>query len=177
MKEMTLRSAATASLLLLLIGGSASAQGFKVESPHVDSIQIIEHGLYQSRVSNKIKEPDAPGGYVTDEVNIDHVQTTDIVPAELEVEFGLRYSITGGPAGALVPITHIVHFPAPGLKDPGKAKPMMSYQSSGYLRAGSDGFDSYAFDELWEVVPGVWTFEIWSGNKKLAEQKFTVKAE
>lgn len=170
-------SAILSLLLLALLCGPAAAQGERITTAHVDKIEIFEHGLYESQMSRKIKAPDAPGGFVTEEVNIDHVQTTDVIPAELEVQFGFWYTIVGAPTGASVPITQITRFPAPGLKDPSKAKPMLSYQSSGTLRVGQDNFDSYSFDELWEVVPGVWTFEIWSGNKKLAEKKFTVIAQ
>jgi hypothetical protein len=35
----------------------------------------------------------------------------------------------------------------------------------------------YAFDEPWEVVPGVWTIEIWQGDRKLLERSFTIQTD
>ena len=32
----------------------------------------------------------------------------------------------------------------------------------------------YEIDEPWELVPGVWTIQIWVGDQKLAEHTFTV---
>jgi hypothetical protein len=32
----------------------------------------------------------------------------------------------------------------------------------------------YGFENDWELVPGTWTFEIWSDGRRLAEEKFTV---
>ena len=32
----------------------------------------------------------------------------------------------------------------------------------------------YGLDQPWEMIPGKWRFEIWSGDRLLAEQSFTV---
>jgi hypothetical protein len=32
----------------------------------------------------------------------------------------------------------------------------------------------YTFDSAAELIPGVWTFEIWQEDKKIAEQRFEV---
>ena len=37
-----------------------------------------------------------------------------------------------------------------------------------------DLFIGYLFEEDFTLVPGVWTFEVWNGNRKLLEKKFTV---
>ena len=36
------------------------------------------------------------------------------------------------------------------------------------------GFAGYSFDELWEMVPGTWTFAVLSGDTVLAERHFEV---
>jgi hypothetical protein len=32
----------------------------------------------------------------------------------------------------------------------------------------------YTFEHDWELLPGVWTFQIWYQGRLLAEEKFTV---
>jgi hypothetical protein len=39
---------------------------------------------------------------------------------------------------------------------------------------GTTQFRSYVLDNDWEVVPGVWIFQVWYQGRKLAEQKFTL---
>jgi hypothetical protein len=33
----------------------------------------------------------------------------------------------------------------------------------------------YRLTDRWEVVPGVWTLEIWDGDRKLLNQDFLLK--
>ena len=169
-----MRFAGLAALLILLSPSVALAQKFKVEAPHVDRIVIYEHGLYQTLNSEKIKDPSAPGGTRGTVVNIDLVGETDTIPGELEMEFGIRYLVEGGPDGATVPVTVVLRFPKPGLKEPGKPA-IMDFSQVSYSTIGSaDNYQSYGFDFPWEIVPGVWTFELWSEGRKMAEQKFNI---
>ena len=40
--------------------------------------------------------------------------------------------------------------------------------------AGKEDFLTWTFEMRSDLVPGLWTFEIWSGNQKLGEQTFEV---
>jgi Domain of unknown function (DUF3859) len=42
------------------------------------------------------------------------------------------------------------------------------------LKIGALCLLGYGFDNAWEIVPGVWTEQIWYQDRKLAEQTFTV---
>ena len=39
---------------------------------------------------------------------------------------------------------------------------------------GADSYSGISFDEQWEIEPGIWTFEFWSGDTKLGEEQFEV---
>src|SRR5690348_15165117 len=91
----------------------------RVETTHVDRVVIYEYGIYQTVSAGKYKDPSAPGGERGTVANIDLVERTANIPAELETEFGIRYVLDGGPDGANVPVTIVMRFPAPGLKEPG----------------------------------------------------------
>jgi hypothetical protein len=65
-------------------------------------------------------------------------------------------------------------FPAPGLKKPGEAKLIQGADFRVTRKIGDTSFLDYSFDEPWELVPGTWTFQLWQGNRKLAEKSFTV---
>jgi hypothetical protein len=65
-------------------------------------------------------------------------------------------------------------FPPPGLRDPAAKQPMLQAAYDRSDAIGKNGFLSYTFEDEWELVPGVWTLQIWNAGRKLAEQKFTV---
>jgi hypothetical protein len=78
------------------------------------------------------------------------------------------------PSGTPVPLTIVIKFPAPGVA----AKPASAaFLDDDYVHvaaSGSERFWTWTFDDRAQIVPGVWTLEIWHGKKKLAEQKFNV---
>jgi hypothetical protein len=39
---------------------------------------------------------------------------------------------------------------------------------------GGEDMMMMTFDYLWEMVPGFWTIQLWSGDKKLAEEQFEI---
>jgi hypothetical protein len=41
-------------------------------------------------------------------------------------------------------------------------------------RGGGSNFLTWPFERRSDLVPGIWTIEIWQGRKKLGEQKFNV---
>jgi hypothetical protein len=42
------------------------------------------------------------------------------------------------------------------------------------LKIGALCLLGYGFDNAWEIVPGVWTEQIWYQDRMLAERSFTV---
>jgi Domain of unknown function (DUF3859) len=42
------------------------------------------------------------------------------------------------------------------------------------LKIGAICLLGYGFDNAWEIVPGVWTEQIWYQDRMLAERTFTV---
>lgn len=90
------------------------------------------------------------------------------------MRFGLRYVITGAPAGAPVDIRFVTRFPEVGLFDPG-AK--VWHHESVYIVRGAIGAPAYRefmFDHRWEIVPGEWNFEFWHAGRYIGSQNFCV---
>lgn len=156
-------------LLLLFIPASAWAQ-----APQIDRIDIVEYGLYTSAVTGKQAAPDTAASVVDTLTNIQHAATTQTVPAQQGVKFGIRYLVVGAPAGAIVPLHMVTVFPPPGLSNPAtqQTKTQSEYDTSAAI--GTPTYKGYELTNAWEVVPGIWTMQVWSQSRKLAEQKFTV---
>ncbi len=63
--------------------------------------------------------------------------------------------------------------PNPGFLESGKP-PLKRIDRTDNGVIGDTTYVSYGFDDPWELVPGPWILEIWSGDRKLTSQTFTV---
>jgi Domain of unknown function (DUF3859) len=150
----------------------------RAEPPSVARAEILWAGLYEAETMGVIAQPDTAMGRTNELFNTRKLQATTTIDGRLGVSFGLEYALVGKPAGANVPITIVVVLPKEGLLNPNRAQPTYREQ---WLPApktiGGANIVGYTLEHAWEVVPGLWTFEIWSGDQKLGEQAFCVLTE
>jgi hypothetical protein len=155
------------ALTLALIGIAGSA-AYAQQTPRVDRIEIIEAAIYRFTTGPRT------GNRPTDAPDVRAVEFSTVVPAQVGVQFGFKYLVVGEPAGAPVLLNLITRIPAPGIRRPGSGVVTTGTQETVDARLGEAIISGYSFDEQWELVPGAWVFELWSGNRKLAEQRFDV---
>ena len=157
-------------LLLLLL----AATGAYAQTPRVDRIDVVEYGIYTATTTGHEAAPGTAVGAVNTISDLQHAATARTVPAQQGIRFGFRYTVVGAPAGADVPLHMVTIFPPPGLTNPAtqQLKAQSEYDSSATI--GTASYKGYQLTAPWEVVPGVWTLQIWYQGRKLAEQSFTV---
>ncbi|HEY7991493.1 MAG TPA: DUF3859 domain-containing protein [Stellaceae bacterium] len=156
----------TSLLLLLFVSASAYAQ-----TPQIERIDTVEYGIYTADKTSCKR--DAEGIQRCGRSNLRHAETTSTVPAQLGVEFGLRYRVVGNPNGAPVQIKRIWRLPTPGFRQPGKAA-IHHLERVDDTTVGGTLYVSYGFDDPWELIPGPWVLEFWYGDRKLLSHTFTV---
>jgi hypothetical protein len=93
---------------------------------------------------------------------------TGAISAELGTAFGFRYVAHGPVAGAQFPIKLIVRSPS--------AKVSAQPPSEGQSVVDRSRVIVFSFDSPEELAPGDWALELWTGDRKLAEQSFAVGA-
>ena len=156
---------ASAAIFALLACLSAAAAADPLQAT------IVERGIYKLETGERSRQP---SGVMTTQVsNICHVVSTTRIPARLKLWFGFRFRIDGPPPDDVVPLRLVTHFPR-AATPPRTAKAITSYERPLNAPVGLALFTGYGFDEDWEFMPGVWIFEIFHGDRKLAEQRFTV---
>ncbi len=160
-------------LLLLaflpLVSGAALA-----EDARVDGIEIVGKGIYEVHTGAVTKDPSAPTGEIKAPDTFTLVEATDAIPARIGTEFGVEYRPTGVPDGTEATLSFVFVYPSPGIADPASAKPILSDRFERKKKIGAVNYLGYGFENDWELVPGTWTMEIWSGDQKLASENFTV---
>jgi hypothetical protein len=146
-----------------------------VQAQQATSIEIVEYGIY---TADKVVRSNTTGPITHSTLeSVRHAATTTTIPAQLGVRFGLRYRVGGSTNGATVDVSEITLFPPPGLKSPKSAQPLQKDIDPHKRKVGETTYCGYSLDNAWEMVPGTWTFQIWSGNRMLAEKSFTVLAK
>jgi len=153
---------------LLVSGISAAA------AQEATGAEIFEYGLYE--IGPSLGEYAPPNlGYRHETIgDFRHIETTDKVMGRIGVAFGVRYRITGDPIGFEVPVRIIVRFPPQGLYNPQYRHPLLVDETEQIAILGEEGYSGISFDEQWEIEPGIWTVEFWSGERKLGEKQFEV---
>lgn len=160
----------TIAFLTLL---ALTATGY-AQTPYVDRIEILQSGIFTAQKTATTAVPGATGGAISSLSGIQHVRTTDSIPGQLGIRFGFRFKIIGRPDGASVTLRYIILTPPPGIRDPKSGNTIMRSEYSRERTVGQESYRDFGFDDAWEIVPGVWTFEIWQGDRKLTSKTFTV---
>jgi hypothetical protein len=156
---MKLISLSALTLPLGLFANLALAE-VQVEGP-------IEYGVFASA---PIKDPQ-PGERILSRAN-QPIEQTEVVPARLGTKFGVRYQLLGK-SESEQPLT-LMYF-TPGLVGPnGKRQDKIELQQKPVLGAPQEVM-AFEFTEHHEVVPGEWRFMVFQGDRKLLEQRFTVR--
>jgi hypothetical protein len=100
---------------------------------------------------------------------------SDRIRADLNSRFGFGFTLTGAPDGTLIHLRLVRRFPAPGLFNNKTGGRRIGEDSILAFRVGQkELFYSYKFELPAERVSGVWTLEIWQGERRLLEKSFTI---
>jgi len=158
--------AAAIALFALLAAGPALAQA------QVRDVKIVSFGIYTADVQSSTR--DSQGVRQNVSTNFRLAVTTTTVPMQLGVRFGFEYIVAGPSRGAAVTLKKVTIYPAAGLKSPAMPQPIHQNESTASAKVDVKSYTGYRLDDAWELVPGDWLIQLWDGNRKVAEQKFTL---
>ncbi|GEM_PF-2730912 len=103
------------------------------------------------------------------------VEEKDIVPGTLGTAFGFVFTVNGND-----PFSLTARYLHPPMANALTREITTTHEMPLSVRPkeGESEVVSWVFTKEWEIAPGAWTLQLWDGDKKLAERKFTVtKAE
>jgi hypothetical protein len=140
----------------------------------VRRVEVYEFGTYMANGSSQ-QHPSSPQGIkIEGHDGYTHLKTTRTVLAQLGARFGFRYRVFGTPPGVHAPLKMVWKFPPPGIvgSDPTRRvqREVVEFEAA----SDDDYVLTMSLESISDLVPGIWTLEIWSGEKKLAEQTFEV---
>ncbi len=102
------------------------------------------------------------------------VTASPTIRASMDVEFGIRYRLSGLPNGTRGPLTLTLKFPSPGVLAYAGLVPFTEDKFTEVAPLTGYGFFTWKFIRFADLLPGQWTFEVWAKDRKLCAQSFTV---
>lgn len=135
-------------------------------SPASAGSKLLDYGIYQTGGETNCDFSKPIGN--CDLNSVAHVATTTEIPGAIGVTFGVRYATDGQTL-----VRHTVVFPPAGLKNP-RFPQVVHVINNDTSCSGPDCSSLYTLDFPWEVVTGIWTFQVWAGGKVVIEKKFHV---
>ena len=155
--------------LLVFTAGTAGAQPEQ-------NVEVYEFGTYEASGSSYTHPPSGQGIKIEGHDGYTHLETTRIIAAQLGARFGFRYRVIGTPPGEHAPLKMVWKFPPPGIVGSDPAHPV-EVEIVEFDAASNDNYViTMSLESPSDLVAGIWTLEIWSGDQKLTEQNFEVLA-
>ena len=166
-------------VVLAAAAGAAGAQTATIaeQKATVSGVTVTNAGTYtgQSTSAPARAGQVSPTGTIGTAVNWHFVSGTPDVADKVGTQFGIEFRIDGAPAGDGVTLHLVLAFPPQGIRNPNTGD-MMHAANIAFpnMKIGVLCVLGYGFDSAWEIVPGVWTEQIWYQDHMLAERTFTV---
>jgi hypothetical protein len=144
------------------------------QTAQINRIEIVERGIFESQTKERIDAPGAATGQQNIVVGVKLVQSTTSIPAKVGIGFGIMYVPTGNPKGGPVQLRAVVVYPTPGFRNAKTGQFDLQSELVQNTKIGSRQYRGFRLVAQRWLLPGLWRFEVWQGNRKFAEQTFTM---
>lgn len=155
--------------LFILAGGFGAAEA----QTRVDDLKVVERGYYELTKSKTITDSSISTGQRT-EATATLTKSADRIELTDNTVFGFSFIVSGQPREANVNMRVIWRYPDPGIKT-GAGKMKYSDEYDTPVQMGKKQWFYWSVGDIWQEVPtGVWTCELWHGQRRLVRQDFEV---
>jgi|SRR5882672_6054148 len=156
-------------LLLAMMVGLGVSVARAEEAPR---IEVYEFGTYAALGPTYQQPPSPQGIKIEGHEGYVHLETTRTIVAVIGARFGFRYRTLG--PDTYTPLTMVWTFPPPGLIGRNPQKPIRREVVELAAASNESSALIMSLESRSDLVAGTWTIEIWSGHRKLAEEKFEI---
>ena len=148
----------------VIVFGIALALPMVAMAAEVESIDIVDYGLYQTIFDTLKEAPKTTRGQIELVADKELLDLTAMIPGTAGTEFGIRYVVNGPKEGKKVKLlVRVSH------------SDMQSSDEWVIARkVGTPSFDGWKFDTDAQIAPGNLTIELFHKGNKLAEKSFTI---
>jgi hypothetical protein len=153
----------------------AFAASVHAQGARLDSLRFVNAGILEFTGKAKIITDNSISVGQRTENESRLVKATTVIPMNDNTVFGTTMSVLGSPNGAPVSVRVVWRYPSPGIVDPRTSVGKLTDEYSHQTAIGNDLTLYWTLGARDEThVPGVWTLEVWDGNRRLFTQQFTL---
>jgi len=165
-----------ASLALACLAILAGLQAAAAQSDV--SARIEWYGVHDVKSVEVIDDPASPTERRVTLTPIAPKSNTDRIPGRQGIRFGFSYVLTGKNRGQEVIIRRVYRFPGDGMPNSRTGTKVENYSDVETRRVGESVFMGWSFKDAPpdRIITGDWVLEVWTGDRKLVEKRFTVYA-
>jgi hypothetical protein len=136
-----------------------------------NEMEVIDYGIYKISGESSVDEGKSPSGNVLTGGKAELIKQTDKIPAKLGAKFGFRFSIPDNFKKQKLKFVYLF----PDIKNPQTDQILNRFEGAARYDGKSETAGiMYDFTEERELAPGEWTFQVFAGDRKVLEKKFTV---
>jgi hypothetical protein len=159
----------------IFIAAAVAASAAHAQRARIDRVEVLRPGIYeQTGAQTRIRDDNISVGQRT-EMRTRNVKVTTVIPARDRTVFGAEFSIIGWPNGTRVPLKVVWRYPSPGIIDPRTSiAKMIDEYIDDSATIGTQHTWYWQLGGPETLLPGVWTIELWDGNRMLVSQDFTL---
>jgi hypothetical protein len=137
---------------------------FTAHASEVDSVEIIDFGLYETTFAQWEQAPNTQRGEIQLVGARELIRRTKRIPSKSGTEFGIRYVVNGqGEGGQVDLLVKVLH-----------AETQSSDEWTASRQIGTPSFDGWKLGDDSKIVPGKLTIQLFHQGMKLAEKSFIV---
>lgn len=135
--------------------------------------QRLSAGIFDVTVDETEALPNAASPFYNVVSDFRLIEQTGLIAAKPGLTFGTSFVLSSDDFDELIPMKWITRFPAGGIM-PGDGTVFDCDRMSCDVPNRAVTFQSYTFEQPWEMVSGEWHFEIWCEEQMIADHAFTV---
>lgn len=158
------------SALIMMFSSEPAPEAYKGYN-----IQVSEYGIYAVGVEAVGKNVAEKSEDDFPDKDVELRVKTASVPARAGITFGFLFSVTGGPAGSVVPLRLVTVFSPKNREKNSDETNGIREERIVNVEKERAKWIAVTLDDDRKLRPGDWTFEIWNGLLKLHEQSFSVR--
>lgn len=162
----------TTQVIIILMAIFISSCAISRKSTDTISFVEINYGLFNSTLTNYEKNPTSPSGQSRLADNNGFYETTTDVPMRLDIEFGIEFMIESSVKKS-VDIIIVLTYPKPIVNEKGQI--FKEYKSYRTIQTNNKNWTGYILNKEYELVSGIWNYEIFSNGKLLYTKQFNIK--
>jgi Domain of unknown function (DUF3859) len=152
----------------LALCGQASAQ-------QVTGATITWYGNFIAARTKYVPDETVPTGERGTQSDVTApAANADRITATEGSTFGFGYCLVGSPTDAVVTVRHVYKIPPPGIADRKTGKMVLTFGPTIQRRLNRYYLIGHGLSQMSTFPIGVWTLQVWYGDRLLAEKAFNV---